>query len=75
YPTSARQAEVQGNVRVDVVISSDGRLTSMYAAYGPFLLMPAALQVVWARTYEPTIVDGHKVDVATEIIIPFRLDG
>jgi len=73
YPDLARQAGVQGEVRLDVVIDKQGRVSSIRVISGHPLLIPAALDAVKQWEYKPTLLNGQPVEVATEVSVPFVL--
>ena len=73
YPVIAREARVRGDVLLDAIIGTDGRIEDLHAVSGPVLLVPAAMAAVKQWTYRPTILNGHAVKVATEIVVHFSL--
>ncbi len=73
YPDSAREARVQGVVRVVVRIGSDGRIQEARVVRGPAMLREAALSAVERWVYDPFVRNGQAVPVMTEIDVPFTL--
>ncbi|MEK7408924.1 MAG: TonB family protein [Acidobacteriota bacterium] len=73
YPPLARQARLQGVVRVDAIIGADGRVESVEAVTGPPLLRQAALDAVRQWLYEPSLLNGQPVKVSTQIDVRFTL--
>ncbi|MEX2264046.1 MAG: energy transducer TonB [Bryobacteraceae bacterium] len=73
YPELARQARLQGNVRLEAVIGRDGSIASLTPLSGHPLLLPAALEAVKQWSYQPTFLNGNPVEVVTEIVVPFSL--
>jgi TonB family protein len=71
YPPSAKAAHIQGTVRVQALIGTDGRVKNATVLSGPQPLQAAALENVRQRQYQPTIVGGKPVEVETEISIVF----
>ena len=73
YPDLARQAGVQGAVRLNIVIDKEGRVSDIRVISGHPLLVPAALDAVKQWEYQPTLLNGQPVEVATEVSVPFVL--
>jgi TonB family protein len=73
YPDLARQAGVQGAVRLNIVIDKQGRVSDIRVISGHPLLIPAALDAVKQWGYKPTLLNGQPVEVATEVSVPFVL--
>ena len=65
YPPLARQARVQGLVRLEAVIGEDGAIRELRAVSGHPLLIPAALSAVKRWRYRPTLLNGRPVRVIT----------
>jgi periplasmic protein TonB len=73
YPEVARMARIQGAVRLEAVISKEGTVESLKVVSGPPLLMKAAFDAVAQWRYQPTLLNGEPVEVATEIEVNFTL--
>lgn len=73
YPPSARRSRVQGIVRLEAVIATDGRIQNLRALSGHPWLVGAALEAVSRWRYQPTLLNGEPVEVATEIDVTFKL--
>jgi TonB family protein len=73
YPEAARQARIEGVVRLHVIITKDGTITQMEVLSGHPLLVQAALDAVRKWVYEPTLLEGKPVEVDTEIAVFFQL--
>ena len=73
YPAEARAARIQGDVRFNVVIDGKGQVASFQVPSGDPMLLEAALDVLKKWRYEPTVVNGVAVEVATQVAVPFRL--
>jgi TonB family protein len=71
YPDLARQAGVQGAVRLNIVIDKQGHISNISVISGHPLLIPAALDAVKQWVYKPTLLNGQPVEVATEVSVPF----
>src|ERR1019366_1065197 len=73
YPELAKQARITGIVRLAVVIDKQGRVSDIKAISGHPLLIPAALEAVKQWEYNPTLLNGQPVEIATEVSVPFVL--
>ena len=73
YPPLAKMARIQGMVRLDAVISKDGTIQDLKVISGHPLLVKAALEAVQRWRYQPTLLNGEAVEVATEIDVNFTL--
>lgn len=73
YPEIARMARIQGAVHLEAVISKEGTVVSLKVVSGPPLLVKAALDAVAQWHYQPTLLNGEPVEVATEIEVNFTL--
>ena len=73
YPPLARMARIQGTVRLEAVISTDGRIQNLRVLAGHPLLVNAALEAVARWRYQPTLLNGEPVEVVTEIDVNFAL--
>lgn len=73
YPAEARQNNVQGTVKIQVIIQKNGAVTVQNVVEGDPILSPAAIEAVKQWRYEPTLFDGKPVDVQTTIEVNFTL--
>jgi protein TonB len=73
YPQLARQARIQGVVRLEAVIDEQGRITDLKVISGHPLLVQSALDAVRQWRYQPTILNNVPVQVATTIDVNFTL--
>jgi protein TonB len=73
YPPLAKMARIQGVVRLDAIISKDGTIQDLKVLSGHPLLVRAALEAVQRWRYQPTLLNGDAVEVATEIDVNFTL--
>lgn len=71
YPLLAKMARVQGTVRLAAIINKDGTIQDLKVLSGHPLLLKAALEAVARWRYQPTLLDGNPVEVATEIDVNF----
>ena len=75
YPPLAKNAHIQGVVKLQAVIDTDGSIAHLSLISGHPLLVKAAMDAVQHWRYEPTLVDGKAVTVLTEIDVNFALQG
>ncbi|MBI1787256.1 MAG: M56 family metallopeptidase [Acidobacteria bacterium] len=73
YPPLAKQARIQGLVRLEAVIGKDGKVQNLVLLSGHPLLAPAALEAVRQWVYEITLLNGEPVEVVTVIDVNFTL--
>jgi protein TonB len=73
YPPLAKMARIQGTVRLDATISKDGTIQDLKVISGHPLLVRSALDAVQRWRYQPTLLNGESVEVATEIDVNFTL--
>lgn len=73
YPALAKQARIAGTVLLKAVIARDGTIMDLHAVSGHPLLIPAAIAAVRQWVFQPTILNGDPVEVATEITVTFTL--
>jgi protein TonB len=73
YPPLAKIARIQGVVRLDAVIGKDGTVEDLKVISGHPFLIKAALDAVQRWRYQPVLLNGHAVQVATEIDVNYTL--
>ena len=73
YPQLARQARIQGIVKLEAVIDESGKITDLKVISGHPLLVQAALDAVRQWRYQPTVLNNVAVQVATTIDVNFTL--
>jgi len=74
YPDLARRARISGEVKLEGVIGTDGRLRELKVLAGNPLLTKAALDAVSQWRYRPTTLNGDPVEVIAPITVTFRLN-
>jgi protein TonB len=75
YPPLAKQARVSGEVRLRLVVGTDGAVKEVTVVSGHPLLIQAAIDAVRQWLYRPTVVNGVPVEVLTEVAVNFTLTG
>ncbi len=73
YPPLAQQARIQGVVRFDVVIGTDGTPSNIQLRAGHPLLVPAAVEAIKKYRYQPTLLNGNPVEVETAVDVNFTM--
>ncbi|MEZ5403158.1 MAG: energy transducer TonB [Bryobacteraceae bacterium] len=73
YPPLARQARIQGVVRVQAIITRDGTVRSLRLLNGHPLLAPAAMDAVRQWRYRATLLNGTPVEVILQVDVNFTL--
>jgi TonB family protein len=73
YPPVAKQARIQGIVKLNATLGKDGTVQNLMVISGHPLLVPAALDAVKQWAYEPTNLNGTPAEVETEIEVSFSL--
>ncbi|MBV8847866.1 MAG: energy transducer TonB [Bryobacterales bacterium] len=73
YPKLAKEARVNGVVRMKAVIAKDGTVEDLQVLSGHPLLVPAAMDAVKKWVYKPTYLNGLPAEVETEIDVKFTL--
>jgi periplasmic protein TonB len=74
YPLLAKMARIQGTVRLEAVISTDGTIQHLRLLAGHPLLSKAVMDAVALWRYQPTLLNGEPVEVLTEIDVNFMLE-
>ena len=74
YPAAARQAEVEADVPVSIVVDGDGRVVDARAlSQSGYGLDDAAVQAVRGYRFSAALRDGHRVRVRMRWVVQFRL--
>lgn len=73
YPPRAQQARIQGTVRFQVLIGTDGTVKRMLLVSGHPLLVPASQDAVKQYRYQPTFIAGKPAEVVTQVDVNFTL--
>lgn len=69
YPANAKALRAKGIVRVEVVVSEQGAVTSAKANSGHPFLRRAAVDAVKLRKYKPYMVEGKPTPFVTDVYI------
>jgi len=75
YSDAARAAKFQGTVLLSIVVTTEGKATSIYVLKGvPFGLTTKAIEAVQDWRFEPALKDGKLVPVRVQVETTFHLD-
>jgi TonB family protein len=75
YPEQARQARIQGTVRMSAIISKTGDVVDIEVTEGPIELVVSAVNAVRQWKYRPYLVKGEPVEVDTQLTVNYTLSG
>ncbi len=75
YPQLARQARVQGTVRLHTLIDKDGKVIEVTYMSGPAMLVQAARDAVLQWRFHPTMLNNTPVQVECVFELNFNLGG
>jgi TonB family protein len=73
YPALGKQARIEGQVIIDAVIDTTGKLTDMTVVSGPPLPQQAAIDSLRMWKYRPGYLNEKPVPTKTSITVNFRL--
>jgi beta-lactamase regulating signal transducer with metallopeptidase domain len=71
YPPLAKAAGVQGTVKLQILIGTDGHVKDLTVISGHPLLIIAAMNAAKLYVYKPTLLNGQAVEVLTDVEIAF----
>jgi protein TonB len=73
YPPLAKQARIQGVVRLNAIIGKDGTIQNLQLVSGHPMLVQSATEAVKQWVYKPTLLNDEPVEVITQIDVNFTL--
>ena len=73
YPSLARQAEVEGTVRLRLQVGRDGRVQDVVVTSGIEMLNDAAISAARGAIFKPALQQHRPVEVWVEVPLSFRL--
>lgn len=73
YPLEAREAGIEGTVRLRAFVGKDGKVNRLEVLDGPPPLVKAALDAVVLWQYEPARANGEPVEAQVTVEVVFRL--
>ena len=74
YPPVAKTTRVQGTVRFNATIGTNGQIRNLQIVSGPAQLRQAASDAVRQWVYKPMTRNGQPVEVVTQIDVNFTLN-
>src|SRR5260370_11544384 len=76
YPAAAREAGTSGLVRLGVIITKEGRIRDITVVSSAGMQLDvAAMEAVKQWMYQPTLLNGAPVEVATTVDVNFVVGG
>jgi periplasmic protein TonB len=75
YPALARQVRIQGTVELRAIIGKTGTIENLSVVSGHPMLIPCAIEAVRQWRYRPYMLNGESIEVETDIIVNFTLEG
>jgi TonB family protein len=75
YPQEAHRKRVQGTVYLHVIISKEGDVAEVSVVSGDPMLTDAAIEAARQWKYKPYLLNGHPVEVETQLRLNFVLSG
>jgi TonB family protein len=73
YPSEAKNAGIQGAVRFEIVVDTQGRVQDVKLLSGNPILAKAASKAVSKWLYQPSRLSGEEVEILTEVDVNFTL--
>jgi TonB family protein len=73
YPPDAKNARIQGTVRLGVLISPEGHVIDIVLISGHPLLVTTSTDAVKQWVYRPTLLNGNPVEVVTVVDVNYTL--
>jgi len=73
YPLLAQRAGIEGDVLLEALLGTDGRVEQVQVVSGRPLLATSARAAVEQWRYEPTTLNGRPVAVLLRVTVQFRL--
>ena len=73
YPQEAKDAHLQGQVRMEVVIDKEGKVARITVLSGLPVFTESAIAAVGQWEYRPTLLIDEPVEIVTEVEINFTL--
>ena len=73
YPTLPKQLGRSGRVELRAVIAADGTIQSLQVVSGDPLFYQSALDAVRQWRYQPTVLNGQRVEIDTFITVIYNM--
>lgn len=76
YTLKAREKKIEGNVRVSILVGTDGTVKKVRVLTGlPFGMSYQAMDAAYQLRFKPATKDGHAVVYWMSVLVEFRLRG
>lgn len=72
YPDIARRNGTSGDVKLQMTVSTTGKVTSINVISGPPMLRQAATNAVALWQYKPATLDGRAIESTVEVTVKFE---
>ncbi len=73
YPQAAKSRRIQGTVEFAATIDRQGVIEGLELVKAPLALYDESYKAVMQWKYRPTLLNGHAVDVITDVIVNYTL--
>jgi len=73
YPKKAKKRHVEGDVKLRLVVGTNGSVTNVASLGGPPSLVNAAVDAARQFRYKPALLNGHPIETIQTIDISFKL--
>jgi TonB family protein len=73
YPSMAKTQHITGDVTIDALVDTNGKVTTMKVVSGPTLLRQAAMDAVRQWKYQAATLDGKAVAMHLNVTVQFRM--
>jgi TonB family protein len=73
YPVEAKSRGIEGVVKLNVLIGTDGAVRDLKVISGDPILAQAAAEAVRRWTYQPVTLVGKPIEIITEVDVNFHL--
>jgi TonB family protein len=73
YPDQAKRARIQGTVKLQAIIDTEGNVRGLQVLSGRCSLARSAIEAVRQWRYTPTLLEGKPVDVIATIDVVYSL--
>jgi protein TonB len=72
YPPIAKTQHISGNVQIDALVDTSGKVAEVKVISGPSLLHRAALDAVKQWKYSPALLDGQPTSMHLTVVVQFH---
>jgi periplasmic protein TonB len=72
YPAIAKTQHISGNVQIDALVDTSGKVAEVKVISGPSLLHRAALDAVKQWKYSPALLDGQPTSMHLTVVVQFH---